>query len=359
MRPERRRAAKRRRPAMSERRRPAMCEGVHATALPARLTVPRRIVGGIAAVLVAASAGCVPWRETSPAPPPLVVPEHDGTAAAAAAAPGAAATAAEPRAATSVSDGRSAVERSFSLRCAAPAVVRCVSFDTPEQVADLSWWAVGEQTGRGPMGALRNDAAALIPERDCTVAVAGCSLRFTIRSRSGAGDSGSWFVNFSDDLSVRFGEGQEFYVQWRQRFSKTFLDTRFRGNGWKQAIIGQGDRPGYLPDGKVIWSCTEMELVVENTLMRGYPQMYHSCGGKDGQYEPLWNDRAPPYRADEWMTFQVKVKIGTWYHNDRKYHRDSTVELWVAREGGRSQRVVVADGYDLANADPGASYGKL
>ena len=35
---------------------------------------------------------------------------------------------------------------------------------------------------------------------------------------------------------------------------------------------------------------------------------------------------------DEWMTIQIHVKVGTWYRNDRKYHRDSTVEFWVGRE---------------------------
>jgi hypothetical protein len=191
------------------------------------------------------------------------------------------------------------------------------------------------------------------------VAVGGCSLRFTIPSRSGSGASGSWFVNFSDDFETRFGEGETFYVQWRQRFSRAFLETRFLGSGWKQAIIGEGDRPGYAPDGRVVWSCTQLELVVNNGALRGYPQMYHSCGGKDGQYQPLWTYRAVEYEPDQWMTFQVRVKIGTWYKNDRQYRRDSIVELWVAREGEASRRAVVAEEYDIANTKPGAKYGKL
>jgi hypothetical protein len=209
------------------------------------------------------------------------------------------------------------------------------------------------------MGLIRNTPSNLLPTLDCAVAVSGCSLRFTIPSNSGAGASGSWFVNFSDDFSARFGEGESFYVQWRQRFSRTFLETRFRGGGWKQAIIGEGDRPGYAPDGKVVWSCTQLELVVTNGYMRGHPQMYHSCGGKDRQYEGLWTYRAVAYEPDQWMTFQVRVKIGTWYKNDRHYHRNSTVELWVAREGEASRRAVVAEGYDIANTQPDAKYGKL
>jgi hypothetical protein len=231
--------------------------------------------------------------------------------------------------------------------------MRCVSFDSTDQTPDLS------SSGRGPMGAMRSYPSGLVPELDCEVVVNGCSLRFTIPSRSGAGTSGSWFVNFSDDFTVRFGEGSEFYVQWRQRFSRDFLETRFRGGGWKQAIVGEGDRPGYAPDGKVVWSCTQLELAVQNTSLRGYPQMYHSCGEKDGQYEELPINRYVAYEPDEWMTFQLRVKVGTWYRNDRNYHEDSAVELWVAREGGRSTRAVVADGYDIANTKPGAEYGKL
>ena len=249
--------------------------------------------------------------------------------------------------------------RSFELRCASPAVVRCVSFDSADQIPDLSWWAVGEGQGRGPMGLIKTSEHDLLPVLDCALAVSGCSLRFTIPSHSDSGASGSWFTNFSDDFSVRFGEYEEFFVQWRQRFSRPFLDTRFRGGGWKQAIIGEGDRPGYAPNSKVIWSCTQLELVVVNSYMRGYPHMYHSCGGKDRQYEGLFLYQAIDYAADEWMTFQVRVKIGTWYKNDRNYHRDSEVELWVARDGERSRRAVVDTGYDLANTKPGAKYGKL
>lgn len=265
----------------------------------------------------------------------------------------------EPGTSPSENEKKASRLRSLELRCASPSVVRCISFDYPDQFRDLSWWAVGDQQGRGSMGLIKNNEHDLMPQRDCTVAINGCSLKFTIPSRSGAGASGSWFANFSDDFSVRFGEGEEFYVQWRQRFSPEFLKARFSGGGWKQAIIGEGDRPAYAPDGKVIWSCTQLELVVVNNYFRGYPQMYHSCGGKDKQYEGLYLYQAIDYRPEEWMTFQVRVKIGTWYKNDRNYHRDSEVELWVAREGERSRRAVFTEGYDLANTKPGAKYGKL
>jgi hypothetical protein len=77
------------------------------------------------------------------------------------------------------------------------------------------------------------------------------------------------------------------------------------------------------------------------------------------------------------MTFQVHVKIGRWYRNDRVYRHDSTVQLWVGDEGQPSQLVIdfspkapacqaiqqsepaCQTGYDLVNTNPAAKYGKL
>ena len=307
---------------------------------PLRATSVRRASLWTALLGAISVAGCAEvFQGTPPAPDPLLT-VTDST-------PGS-------------EEGRSADRRrSFELRCASPAVVRCVSFDSKEQVTDLSWWAVGQSEGRGAMGRYKNREHYLLPEQDCEEAVNGCSLKFTIPTRSGAGASGAWFANFSDDFSVRFGENEEFYVQWRQRFSKTFLETRYEGGGWKQIVVGEGDRPSYAPDNKVVWSCTQLELVVVNHRMEGFPSMYHSCGEKDGDYEDLAQYDWVDYQPDEWMTFQMSVKIGSWYRNDFYYNQDSEIELWVAREGERSRHAVVDRRYDLANTRPGAKYGKL
>ena len=235
---------------------------------------------------------------------------------------------------------------SFAERCADPNVVQCIGFDTQESVAaDI-------------------DCGATCPAVDRTVfASGGGSLKMTIPSQSPANTSGDFRINFTPGSThggkdaaypVQFGEGDEFYVQWRQRFSPALLDTYFEdGGGWKQAIIGEGDRPG-VP----AYSCTELELVVQNTYQRGYAQMYHSCGAKDGQYEGIDQYGEVDYVADQWMTFQVHVKIGTWYRNDRNYKWDSLIELWVGEEGQPSRRVIHAN-YDLVNTNPAAKYGKI
>jgi hypothetical protein len=208
-------------------------------------------------------------------------------------------------------------------------------------------------------------------------------LRFEIPSNSPGNTSGSFSLDFSDDLNTQFGEGEEFFVQWRQRFSPDLLLTRYAGgDGWKQIIIGEGDRPEKRAD-----SCTQLEVVVQNQYQRGFPQMYHSCGGKDSNYDPLqyWDARlgnialqngvgcsyahpsVPPcfgYKPNQWMTFQIHIKVASWYKNNGKHKNDSTVQLWVAEQGHASKLVIdfrpeVGHGYDLANENPQAKYGKL
>lgn len=281
-------------------------------------------------------------------------------------------------------------EDDFANRCADPDVVKCVSFDVAAEVDPFVYPPSGEEVKRG------------IVDTDVRASGDG-SLRFEIPSNTGADTSGSFWQNFSDDLTVQFGEGEEFYVQWRQRFSPEFVSTAYEGGGgWKQVIIGEGDRP----DGSIAYSCTTLEVVTVNGYHRGFPSMYHSCGVKDGQYEGL-EEPVPPYDfllqnavrdpgclyslgneatyvppcvgyvPDEWMTFQVHVAIGTWYQNDGVYHHDSTIQQWVGREGETSQMTIdfspkdaecqgmqqslpgCQTGYDLVNDNPDAKYGKV
>jgi len=271
---------------------------------------------------------------------------------------------------TSAAFGQGASD--FEVRCKGAGVVRCFGFDSPSEVAPYI------------------HSGASTPVVDTSVKASGAgSLRMTIPSNSAANTSGGFSMNFTpfsrnlsttDPYPVQFGEGEAFYVQWRQRFSPEFLAVHYAGGGgWKQAIIGEGDRtrvPAY--------SCTQLEIVTQNTYQRGFPQMYHSCGGKDGRYEPL-EEPLPPYdfklqnaiaspfclyslpqvppcvgyKPNQWMTFQVHVQVGTWYKNDRNYHQDSTIQLWVAAEGQPSQLVIRRRGYDIANVNPAAKYGKV
>ena len=304
-------------------------------------------------------------------------------------------------------------EDDFQRRCNAPGVVACEGFDytTPEEKSRFF----------DPF----NDHVTEILDTNQKASGSG-ALRFTIRSQSGSG-AGRYWRRFSkipnlppddarlDDPNVQFGEGDEFYIQWRQRFSSYYIDHQYQGgHGWKQIMIDSGDFQGCnnytAPNSEQLCaaSCTQLEIVVQNGSQRKFPIMYHSCGLKDGQYHPLtigvpkseegpvggpdiylqnaagcryydflwdddWdravaNDPAPmirslydppcqTYEPDQWMTFQVRVKIGTWYKNDQNYHQDSAIQLWVTKEGGPTVLTISFDpnegtGYDLAQTVP-------
>jgi hypothetical protein len=244
----------------------------------------------------------------------------------------------------------------FAARCASPGVARCFAFDSAAQIA----------------GGFVRPGTSTTPVIDATVKASGTgALKFTVPGNSGPNSAGTFLMNFSpgtkntihtggDGISypVQFGVGEEFYVQWRQRFSPEMLQ-RMGGGGWKSVILGEGDRPDFLAS-----SCTDLEVVMNNGGYRGLPQMYHSCGAKDGKYEGLQEGygtydyllqnaiRNPaclysksmttpstaippclPFKANQWMTFQIRVKVGTPYTNNKVYKHDSIVQMWVAEEG--------------------------
>jgi len=288
----------------------------------------------------------------------------------------------------------------FQTVCAQTGVVKCVSFDTD---ADFSIGNGGTQGAWGAKYGLlprsgTNDYSRAT--RDTTAAAAGASsLRFTIPSNSGADTSGAWFTNFTDDLSFQVGEGQEVYVQWRQRFSTEYLNTQYAGtssalaNGWKLADVSAGDLAGCsLSSASTVncaTSCWDFETVVQNSYQHGIPQMYTNCSGP-WPYQPLQGYTSnvtvqnvvgclyPDYPSppcvkmypNEWMTFQVHIKVGHW----DKW--DSTIQLWVGREGQPSVLVIdcsptaakpcnngadssAAGGWFLHNSDPNFKLGKV
>jgi hypothetical protein len=283
-----------------------------------------------------------------------------------------------------------AAPSSFAERCAASGVIRCFGFDSAAETDPHVFPPYGLTEKRG------------VVVGDVVASGAG-SLRFIIPSNTGADTSGSFWLEFADDLSVQLGEGEAFFVQWRQRFSPELLETAYQGGGgWKQVIVGEGSRPGMTA-----YSCTDLEVVTVNGYHRGFPGVYHSCGVKDGQYEGLeepvppsdfllqnairdpgclyslrqTGEYVPPcvgYVADQWMTFQLHVAVGTFYQNDGHYRHDSTVQLWVGRPGEPSRLVIdysprdpvcaamqtsqpaCQTGYDLTNGgNPDAKYGKV
>jgi hypothetical protein len=252
----------------------------------------------------------------------------------------------------------------FTTRCAQPGVVKCVSFDTD---ADFSQGVGGTQGAWGsPEGVIppsgTSDYTRAI--RDTTVAADGTSsLRFTIGSNTPADVAGSWFTDFTSDQSFQVGEGQDVYIQWRQRFSPEYLTTMYAGvggglaNGWKLADVGPGDTAACAPATAssltCSTSCDDFDTVVQDTGQHGLPQIYANCSGPypyNGLYGSAGgitvqngvgclypNYPIPPcvtFYPNEWMTFQIHIKVGHWGQ------WDSTIQFWVARDGQPSQLVI-------------------
>jgi hypothetical protein len=290
----------------------------------------------------------------------------------------------------------SSVATDFQTRCSAAGVVRCFGFDTN---ADLGPAAFGANFGNfNNSGVCNSSATVLCPVVDTSISASGGgSMKFTIPSQSGAGASGQWYANFSSDLSTRFGQNSDFYIQWRQRFSTEFLNTVYQGGGgWKQMITGMGDNPGcstsYSANCTV--SCTGADVVTQNTYQRGFAQAYQSCSQQGGLgHIPYWpfedttiipgdidlQDGMPSpyclysklgsstnncfyYFPNEWMTFQLHVSTGPLVDDQSgsgmKVYQNSHVDLWVAREGQPSQQVLNFGPFNI-NADIGEQYGKV
>jgi PKD repeat protein len=295
------------------------------------------------------------------------------------------------------SSSGTATTSSFDARKNAPGVVRWFDFDSAAQLGSKTYGAnVGYSCG-----------AQTCPVIDTDVKASGAgSLRFDIPTRTGSNAAGQWNAEFSPDLSVKFGEDSELYVQWRQRFNQAFLDTFITElnsdgtliwqGGIKQAIIGPGNTAS-----KIYGSCEAAEIVIQTYYQRRFPISYNSCTGSGshgpyaGFYETapygdfrLQNGTSPyclysasgdgkpnstaagpgciPWVATEWMTFRAWIKTGP--RNPTTHEFDnSEYKLWVGREGKPSVLAIWwhpgVPGYFPLTAgtpdDPNQSFGKI
>ncbi len=323
-------------------------------------------------------------------------------------------TAISPRIASTQSSsvGMSGAQRpqTFETRCAHPDVVLCDPLDTgrvrsvgldantpcadglPGRECKYRSWRWMRQASK---------KVTHPPKLDRKMKASGTgSLKFTIPTRSDANDSGYFQVNFTPDNSVQFGEGETFFVQWRQRFSYEMLfdETGARRKyqilgggkgGFKTVIINAGDhrKLNYPVD-----SCTLQHLVMINGGQKGVISMYHSCGWYAGlstyhglnergngqfdsqpggvnkcwKYHPQTGDRLEKawkdcelLQPDEWMTFQVQVTVGKWADSSKSSERSSNIKVWVAREG-KPSRLVIDHKLNLRRPEkPFMKYGKV
>src|SRR5271155_548481 len=286
------------------------------------------------------------------------------------------------------SGGDSNANADFQARCSAAGVIRCVSFDTAASVS-----------GNAAPGLPLITGGLTTPPADTTVfASGGGSLHFAVPAgATSPNPSGSFDIDFSDDFSQQIDSlingdplslttacggspcKNEIWIQWRQRFDSGMLQKFANSNGWKQVILGEGDTASTLS-----YSCSDLETVVENSNQFEIPRMYHSCGVKLDEYDPLEVNTGRtdsngnglfspqnaaggylnctytvtidiptippcvPYVTNQWMTFQLHIQVGTWYPGGvnssggppAPFKHDSTIQLYVAQEGQASQLVM-------------------
>jgi len=251
-------------------------------------------------------------------------------------------------------------DQSWTARAQGAGVLMATRFDTREEVTDwihpnktrdhVSWTEENTASGRG-------------------------ALRFEILKKDGP-DSGNWRRWLSDDQR-EFDEGDEFYVQFRQYIPAYLATHRFkRGGGWKQMIISRhssdmAPRPagsnqlneivlhngghrglvqGYnrnLKKKYPSWQepkstpCSKQDFLLQNAIRREvsgwgctaarkrYGGLFSYYMSKPKGYIPGHPDPitgAFIYYPDEWLTFLVRVKIGTYGKSNHE------IQVWAARE---------------------------
>jgi hypothetical protein len=269
----------------------------------------------------------------------------------------------------------------WSDRCAgvnvpggASSVISCQSFDTFPAINGQQYFQLYDP------GSITTD---------CQIAADGCSLKFAILNGYFQGEPGWFSYNFSADLSRTFGEGQEFYVQYRERIDPARLvGANFsNGEGMKMDIVSPGDTAASQQD-----DCSNNPgdiVTIQDGPGNQYPALYHNCGYSGGPYAfmqspyqliqlggivntnfldqvysgcPHYTGRGTPstdptcwnYTGNEWLTVQKHVRVG-------KFNQPtSTLEVWFAHEGSPS--VLTTGASDAALVDDGtgtSTYGKV
>jgi hypothetical protein len=242
----------------------------------------------------------------------------------------------------------------FANRCAAPGVIKCVSFDT---AADAPPDTAGNAC-TGLLPCVLPDANGVFQAHiDNTVmASGGGSLRFDVPASAGQNSSGESRVS----LGGRFGppgsaatNGTTFYVQFRYRMDANMaaLWKAWAPNGEGQkifAVLNEDSSGGS--------TCQSEAIVYQNIFYRGFPQAGTNCvniGLYEGSSPNIKYENGADYQClqnqaftdsscammtwhpNEWYTFYCKYVLAQWDPNAASGWNTghNTVMCWVAREG--------------------------
>ena len=259
----------------------------------------------------------------------------------------------------------------FETNCKDASAVRCYSFEDqtdmetghPQGAKNCGGVAPSVRRIEDPSGGIGDctlQSSTRCWDLDAATKATGKSaLRMEIPDLTGSDTSGSFALNFSDDYTQVFGEGEEFYARFRYRMNSDMNRNFTGGDGFKVDIVGTGD---YTGNCGLQNSCTDLELVMQTSTNWVGPFMYHTCGVVQNfcQYTdvPFCSGQLinqhydnPPYccfnsfpggcwawPSDQWMTVQYHVSIGTW-----NVQETSRVRIWVSTEGGAKELIFDTD----------------
>ena len=235
----------------------------------------------------------------------------------------------------------------FVTRCAAPGVIKCVSFDSD---SDMQTGAAG-----GPDSTNFGGAQTMFPDcngvyrfaRDTSVFAEGVSsLRFDIPGSATcaneAGQYSTFMGGFFAPTNPPGTNGKDLYVQFKAMVDSGWL-AQTSGNG-RKLIVMEGINP----------MCGTMTFVQENTFFRGILDSYTDCGGTTMYYPPGATSNIEMEQGDftsciygsdyatnclnyvpgKWMTFYYHIQLDGWSQTSCYWTNGCTgatvMEAWAA-----------------------------
>jgi hypothetical protein len=218
----------------------------------------------------------------------------------------------------------------------------------------------------------------------------GGALHFAFKNGDFQAGPGWFNYNFCAALNCLYGQGSEFYVQYKERISAAALSRSSWDSGftdWKMAILREGDSntqqatncsstptdivldsdAGHIASAVMPWvyvNCGNAGTLnflnspfqpIQYPLASGATDLLdqpasggpHYGSGVNGSTVPVTDPTAWNFTANEWFTIQAHVKIGTWDT------ASSVIEMWACHQAQPCRLVTNAS--DAALNDLGGS----
>jgi hypothetical protein len=280
-----------------------------------------------------------------------------------------------------------AADLDFFRRRETNGVIRWFDFDT---TADLPRHSPGNNEDWGHDFGVMPSGTGLPTIGTATKASGAGALHYVQALGSASDSAGSWFTHFGHNKTGQKGQGERIFAQYRVRWSPEMLvNSNWPSSGGAKIMdISLGDLPSCVPGDSSTCptSCPSQgfEFVIQNNQQYGIPSVYANCNST-ANFVPLASPTSPPggsnlqnmvakctdasplttcvpFVANEWMTFQVMLQVGTWGTFS------SPVKVWFAREGAASTLIIdcesgvtpsctrdfaaASNGWSFANSDP-------